>query len=238
MADPEAIALRGLSRAYGDHLALRDVSLELAAGETLAVLGPNGAGKTTLLRILATLLRPSGGEIELLGASLPREAWKVRARIGYLGHEPLLYRELTVAENLAFHGRLHGLEGHGAARASELLERVGMDVAAEVRVHELSAGMRQRVAVCRALLHEPELLLLDEPNAHLDPGASELVEPLIGAASGHTRVLVTHDPGAGLAGADRVLALRRDGTVAIAAAAAEVTRADLDAVYSPTGGAK
>ena len=238
VADPEAIALRGLSRAYGDHLALRDVSLELPAGETLAVLGPNGAGKSTLLRILATLLRPSGGEAEVLGAVLPRQAWKVRARIGYLGHEPLLYRELTVAENLEFHGRLHGLEGRGAARAAELLEQVGMDAAAEVRVHELSAGMRQRVAVCRALLHEPELLLLDEPNAHLDPGASELVEPLIGADSGHSRVLVTHDPGAGLAGADRVLALRRDGRVAIAAAAAEVTRADLDAVYSPTGGAK
>ena len=237
MPDPEAIALRGLSRAYGDHLALRDVTVALGRGETLAVLGPNGAGKTTLLRILATLLRPSAGKVEVLGAALPRQAWKVRARIGFLGHEPLLYRELTVAENLAFHGRLHGLDGDGVDRAAELLERVGMDAAAEVRVNDLSAGMRQRVAVCRALLHEPDLLLLDEPHAHLDPGASELVEPLIGARSGHTRVLVTHDPGAGLAGADRVLALRRDGAVAISAAAAEVTRADLDAVYSPTDGA-
>ncbi|HEX6116336.1 MAG TPA: ABC transporter ATP-binding protein [Solirubrobacterales bacterium] len=232
----EAIALRGLSRAYGDHLALRDVSLALAAGETLAVLGPNGAGKTTLLRILATLLRPGEGEARVLGAALPKEAWRVRGRIGFLGHEPLLYRELTVAENLAFHGRLHGLEADGAGRAAELLERVGMDAAAGVRVNELSAGMRQRVAVCRALLHEPDLLLLDEPHAHLDPGAAELVEPLIGAGSGHTRVLVTHDPGAGLAGADRVLALRRDGAVAISAEAAAVSRADLDAVYSPGGG--
>jgi heme exporter protein A len=233
VADPEAIALRGLSRAYGDDLALRDVTLELGRGETLAVLGPNGAGKTTLLRILATLLRPSGGEAVVLGAVLPRGAWKVRGRIGYLGHEPLLYRELTVAENLTFHGRLHGLDGNGAPRAAELLERVGMGAAAPARVHELSAGMRQRVAVCRALLHEPELLLLDEPQAHLDPGAAELVEPLIGAGAGHTRVLVTHDPGAGLAGADRVLALRRNGTVAISAAAADVTRAELDMVYSP-----
>jgi heme exporter protein A len=232
----EAIALRGLSRAYGDHLALRDVSLELGAGETLAVLGPNGAGKTTLLRILATLLRPTGGEVAVLGAALPREGWKIRARIGFLGHEPLLYRELTVAENLAFHRRLHGLEGDGGGRATELLERVGMAAAADVRVNELSAGMRQRVAVCRALLHEPELLLLDEPHAHLDPGASALVEPLIGAGSGHTRVLVTHDPGAGLRGADRVLALRRDGAVAISAAAHSVARADIDAVYAPAGG--
>ena len=231
--DPEAIALRGLSRAYGDHLALRDVSVGLAAGQTLAVLGPNGAGKTTLLRILATLLRPSGGEARVLGAALPKEAWKVRARIGFLGHEPLLYRELTVAENLAFHARLHRLGADGARRAAELLERVGMDAAAGARVHELSAGMRQRVAVCRALLHDPELLLLDEPSAHLDPGAAELVEPLIGAGAGHTRVLVTHDPGAGLAGADRVLALARDGRVAIAADAGSVSRADLDGVYSP-----
>jgi heme exporter protein A len=233
VADTDAIVLRGLARAYGDHLALRDVSAEVAAGETLAVLGPNGAGKSTLLRILATLLRPSGGEALVLGAALPREAWRVRARVGYLGHEPLLYRELTVTENLAFHGRLHGLEGNGSRRAAELLERVGMDVAAGARVHELSAGMRQRVAVCRALLHEPELLLLDEPSAHLDPGAAALVEPLIGAGSGHTRVLVTHDPGAGLAGSDRVLALARDGRVAISAAADSVTRADLDAVYAP-----
>jgi heme exporter protein A len=235
VADTDPIVLRGLSRAYGDHLALREVSVELAEGETLAVLGPNGAGKTTLLRILATLLRPSGGEARVLGAVLPKAAWRIRGRIGFLGHEPLLYRELTVAENLAFHGRLHGLEGSGARRGAELLERVGMDVAAGARVHELSAGMRQRVAVCRALLHEPELLLLDEPTAHLDPGAAELVEPLIGAGSGHTRVLVTHDPGAGIAGADRVLALGRDGRVAISAPAAEVSRADLDAVYSPGG---
>ncbi len=235
MADTDPIVLRGLSRAYGDHLALREVSVELAAGETLAVLGPNGAGKTTLLRILATLLRPSGGEARVLGATLPKEAWRIRGRLGFLGHEPLLYRELTVAENLAFHGRLHGLEGSGARRGDELLERVGMDAAAGARVHELSAGMRQRVAVCRALLHGPELLLLDEPTAHLDPGAAALVEPLIGAGSGHTRVLVTHDPGAGIAGADRVLALGRDGRVAISAPAAEVSRADLDAVYSPGG---
>jgi heme exporter protein A len=231
VADPEAIALRGLSRAYGDHLALRDVSLSVAAGETLAVLGPNGAGKTTLLRILATLLRPSAGEAAVLGAALPRQAWKIRARIGYLGHEPLLYRELTVAENLAFHGRLHGLDGHGARRAADLLERVGMAPAAAARVHELSAGMRQRVAVCRALLHEPELLLLDEPTAHLDRAAAELVDPLIGAGTGRTRVVVTHDPGAGIAEAERVLALRRDGSVALFGAAPEFDRAAIDEVY-------
>jgi heme exporter protein A len=231
MADGEAIALRGLSRAYGDRLALRDVSVELATGETLVVLGPNGAGKTTLLRVLATLLRPNEGDVSVLGAELPREAWRVRGRIGFVGHEPLLYRELTVAENLAFHARLHRLGGAGTARASELLEQVGMGAAAGERVHELSAGMCQRVAVCRALLHEPDLLLLDEPQAHLDPGASDLVEPLIGRAASPTRVLVTHDPDAGLREADQVLALRRDGSVAYSGAAAELQPAELREVY-------
>jgi heme exporter protein A len=235
LADPEAITLRGLSRAYGDHLALRDVSLGLAAGETLVVLGPNGAGKTTLLRILATLLRPTGGEVAVLGAELPKEAWRVRPRIGFVGHDPLLYRELTVAENLAFHGRLHGLDGAGARRASELLERVSMGAAAGSRVHELSAGMRQRVSICRALLHEPELLLLDEPLANLDPGAASLAEPLIGRSSGLTRVVVTHDPAAGVAEADRVLVLRRNGSVAFAGPAAELGEDRLAAVYSGEG---
>ena len=236
MATGKAIALRGLSRAYGDHLALRDVSLELACGETLVVLGPNGAGKTTLLRILATLLRPGGGEASVLGAALPREAWRVRGRIGFLGHEPLLYRELTVEENLAFHGRLHGLGDDGVSRSRELLDQVGMAGAAGERVNELSAGMRQRVAICRALLHQPELLLLDEPHAHLDPGVATLAEPLIGAASGRTRVLVTHDPEAGRRAADRILALRRNGAVAFAGPADELEPADLEAVYSAAGG--
>jgi heme exporter protein A len=231
LPDPEAIALRGVSREYGDRLALRDVSLELPPGATLVVLGPNGAGKTTLLRILATLLRPSGGEVEVLGASLPRQAWRVRGRIGFLGHEPLLYRELTVIENLAFHARLHGLDGDGEKRARGLLERVAMDARAEERVANLSAGMRQRVAVCRAALHEPELYLLDEPLAHLDPEAAALVEPLIGRGVGRTRVLVTHDPGRDMADADLVLALRRDGSVAYAGEPGGLEEARLAGVY-------
>ena len=232
MTGPDAISLRGLSRYYGDHPALRDVSIGLPPGETLAVLGPNGAGKTTLLRVLATLLRPSGGEAFVLGAALPKEAWRMRARIGFLGHDALLYRELTVTENLAFHGRLHGLEDAGRARAAELLERVGLSAAAGARVHELSAGMRQRVAICRAVLHEPELLLLDEPFAHLDPGAAALAEPLIGPGSERTRVVVTHDPTAGIAEGDRVLVLRRDGSAAYAGPAGGLRPEDLTAVYA------
>ncbi len=111
-----AIELRGLRHEFGERTALEGVDLTLGAGETLLVLGSNGAGKTTLLRILATLLRPSAGEVEVLGCPLPREAWRLRGRIGYLGHEPLLYRDLSGRENLRFHARLHGIDGRGPAR--------------------------------------------------------------------------------------------------------------------------
>jgi heme exporter protein A len=208
-AAPEpALRLSGLRRDYGERTALDGVGLELEAGRTLVVLGPNGAGKTTLLRVLATLLRPSGGEVRVLGCSLPREAWKLRGRIGYLGHEPLLYRDLSGRENLGFHARLHGIgEEATAARIAELLTATGMERRADERVAELSAGMRQRLAICRCVLHEPELLLLDEPDSNLDTEGRELVRALIGPDAGATRVIVTHDPDRYLPEADQVLRL-------------------------------
>jgi len=213
----EAIELRGLRRDFGERTALNDVELELAAGETLVVLGPNGAGKTTLLRILATLLRPTAGEPRVLGARLPGEAWKVRGRIGFLGHEPLLYRDLSGRENLRFQARLHGLRGDVAEqRIAVLLDAAGMERNADRRVAELSAGMRQRLAICRCVLHEPELLLLDEPESHLDAEGREAARELIGPAEGRTRVLVTHEPERALPDADQVLELGVGGKVAIA----------------------
>ena len=167
-----ALELDGLARRYGEREALSEVSLSLDSGQTLVVLGPNGAGKTTLLRVLATLLRPHAGAVRVLGSSLPADAWAVRGRIGLLGHEPLLYRELTARENLRFHARLHGV---GEQRAQELLDAVGMTRRADEPLRTLSRGMVQRVAVARAVLHDPELLLLDEPHANLDPAAVELV---------------------------------------------------------------
>ena len=206
--DQPALRLAGLRRDYGERTALAGVSVELAAGETLVVLGPNGAGKTTLLRILATLLRPTAGEARVLGCELPGEAWSLRGRIGYLGHEPLLYRDLSGRENLAFHARLHGIEERAAtARIEALLGAVGMERRGDDRVVELSAGMRQRLAICRAVLHEPELLLLDEPDSNLDEGGREAARALIGPGSGRARVVVTHDPERHEADADRVLRL-------------------------------
>jgi heme exporter protein A len=203
-----AILLAGLRRDYGERAALDGVGLELGAGETLVVLGPNGSGKTTLLRILATLLRPSGGEVRVLGCLLPSEAWKLRGRIGYLGHEPLLYRDLSGRENLRFHARLHGSRGAAAEeRIEQLLVAAGMERRADQHVAELSAGMRQRLAICRCVLHRPQLLLLDEPDSNLDAEGRELARGLIGPGEGRTRVVVTHDPERVLPEADQVLEL-------------------------------
>jgi heme exporter protein A len=218
-----AVVLDGLARHYGEREALSGVSLTLRERQTLVVFGPNGAGKTTLLRVLATLLRPHGGRVEVLGESIPERAWAVRGRIGLLGHEPLLYRELTARENLRFHARLHAV---GRERVEELLDAVRMGGRADEPIRTLSRGMVQRVAVARAVLHDPELLLLDEPRSNLDPAAAELVEPLIGAGAGRTRVICSHDPSGGLAEADLVLGLR-EGRTAMLAPAAEI---DADAV--------
>jgi len=202
-AEP-AIVLDGLSRYFGERTVLRELSLVLPAGQTLAVLGRNGAGKTTLLRILATLLRPHAGQVTLLGEDLRRRGWAVRGRIGLLGHEPLLYRDLTGRENLTYHARLHRVP---AQRVEDVLAAVDMARRADDPVRSLSRGMVQRLTVARAVLHSPSLLLLDEPRSNLDPAAGELVEPLIGRPSGATRVLTSHDPQAALAEADLVLAL-------------------------------
>jgi heme exporter protein A len=230
MADTDgdpAVALRDLGRAYGDRIALTGVSVELARGATLAVFGANGAGKTTLLRVLATLLRPHAGEAVVLGRQLPRDGWAVRGRIGLVAHEPLLYRNLTPRENLRFHARLHGV---ARARVETLLDAVGMAGRADEPLRSLSRGMAQRVAICRAVLHEPELLLLDEPLANLDPGAAGAVQPLIGRASAAARVLISHEVEQGLSEADVVLGLRA-GRPEIAAPASAVGAEDVRELY-------
>ena len=204
------IELAGLERRYGDREALSGVTVSVPEGATLAVLGANGAGKTTLLRVLAGLLRPHAGTATVLGCALPRDAWKLRPQIGYLGHEPLLYRDLTVRQNLTFHARLHRLD---LKTVDEQIDRVGLTHRANDAVRELSRGMVQRAAVARATLHDPKVLLLDEPRANLDPAAADQLEPLIGR--GRTRVLVSHDVERSLAEADVVLALREGRQVAL-----------------------
>jgi heme exporter protein A len=208
-ASQPAIELRGLRRDFGDRTALGGISARLEPGESLAVLGPNGSGKSTLLRVLAGLLRPSGGEVTVLGCALPKETHRLRGRVGYLGHAPLLYRDLSPRENLRLAAALHGLDPAASeSRIELLLEAVGMPARGNDRVAELSAGMKQRIDICRSVLHEPELLLLDEPDAHLDAEARTRVDSLIGPGRGRSRVVVSHDRESATAGADLILELR------------------------------
>jgi heme exporter protein A len=224
-----AVTLDRVVRHYGERTALSDVTLRVPQGSTLAVFGPNGAGKTTLLRMLATLLVPHGGELRVFGRQLPRDAYLVRPRVGLLAHDPLLYHDLSGRENLRFYSRLYDVED-ADARIAHLLEVTGMAARADEPVRNLSRGMAQRIGICRAVLHRPDLLLLDEPRAHLDPEAAAMAEPLIGAGTDATRVLVTHEIEHGLAEADRVLGLR-DGAVLIDAPAAKLDARTVRSLY-------
>jgi heme exporter protein A len=228
-----AIEVTDLVRRFGERVALAGVSVTLRRGQTLAVFGPNGAGKTTLLRVLSTLLLPHSGSVRVLGQEIPRNAHAVRDRIGMLGHEPLLYRDLTGRENLSFYARLYDVTDPDQ-RIEEVLAATGMTGRADDRVADLSRGMVQRLAICRAVLHRPALLLLDEPTAGLDPEAAELVEPLVGHASGTTRVLVTHDLVQGLAEADTVLGLR-GGVTLLHGDASSIDRQRVRSLYEGAG---
>jgi ABC-type multidrug transport system ATPase subunit len=180
------IRARAIEKRYGRRQALRSVDLDLERGGALLVTGPNGSGKTTLLRLLAGLLAPSRGVLEVDVD---------RSRVGLLGHDPLVYRELTALENLELYGRLYRVPER-RERAGMLLERFGLWEARNERVSSYSKGMTQRLALCRTLLHEPDLLLLDEPYSSLDAEGVELLDgTLHDAAGGCTIVVATHDPG-------------------------------------------
>jgi ABC-type multidrug transport system ATPase subunit len=179
------IAARKLGRAFGTKQVIRDLDLEVERGSFLLLTGPNGSGKTTLLRLIAGLLVPTAGELEV---EPPRE------RIGFLGHEPLVYRELTALENLDLYGRLYRVSER-RERIGMLLERFGLWDARNERADSFSRGMLQRLALCRTLLHDPELLVLDEPFSALDEdGAALLDRELAELRSAATFVLSTHDP--------------------------------------------
>jgi ABC-type multidrug transport system ATPase subunit len=180
------IRARGLTKRFGTKRALAPLDLELERGGFLLVTGPNGSGKTTLLRVLAGLAAPSAGELEVDAD---------RPAIGLLAHEPLVYRELTPLENLELFGRLYRVPER-RERIGMLLERYDLWEVRHERAAAFSRGMLQRLALCRALLHEPELLLLDEPFNALDSDGAELVDRELRALAGErTLVLATHDPG-------------------------------------------
>ncbi|HET6280514.1 MAG TPA: heme ABC exporter ATP-binding protein CcmA [Polyangia bacterium] len=222
------LVLEGVGKTYSGRRALRDVSTSFAPGQISAVLGPNGAGKTTLLGILSTLVAPTTGRLrwgdEILSRSSP-----ARAAIGYVGHDPGVYGDLSARENLALFAALHGV-AEPAARGIEMLARVGLeDAPADAPVRTFSRGMLQRLALARALVHAPSLLLFDEPSAALDPAGADWLQGELRAerAAGRIVVLVTHDLDAAGDVADHVMVLRRgrvtfDGTTAGGFSAAAV----------------
>ena len=188
------VLARGLRREFGGVAVLTGVDLTVEAGELVVLLGSNGAGKTTLLRVLATLLRPSGGTLQLFGEDASRRPPTARRRIGHVGHESACYPDLTGRENLEFYAELHGVPDP-ARRVDDLLRWAGLEDAARRPVRVYSRGMAQRLALARALVHGPELLLLDEPFSGLDQAAVARLETLLGELrrSGHAIVLSTHD---------------------------------------------
>lgn len=223
-----AIEARGIAAARGRRYVIRDLDLSICEGQTVALLGANGSGKSTLLMMLAGLLRPYAGQLSVLGHAIPGERWALRGRIGLVAHQPLLYRDLTIAENLHFHARLHRLP---TGRADAMIERAGLESRADQPVYALSRGLTQRAAVCRALLHDPQLLLLDEPLANLDPVAAELIGELLGPEPGRTRVIAGHDPEAALAESDLVLVLGAGAKLRYAGPPSGVSVGELEAMY-------
>jgi heme exporter protein A len=209
-----AARLDGLSKWLDERAVLREIDLEVPQGQFLAILGPNGAGKSTLLKLLALLSGPSAGSIQLFGQTAGHEPAALRRRIGLIGHQSMLYRDLTAMDNLVFFSRLYGIRS-AAARSREMLEIVGLTDRADDPVGTFSRGMTQRLAIARALLHDPELILADEPFAGLDLHATALLERLLLNLhrQGKTIVMVNHDVDQSLRLAERVIVIREGSLV-------------------------
>jgi len=188
------IETKKLVKRFGLKTILRGLDFSVEPGEFVALLGPNGAGKTTFLRILASLSRPSMGSVKVAGYSLPNESAQVRAKLGVVSHLPLLYPDLTAEENLQFYARMYGIMNFGP-RISKVLEMVGLEARRKDLVRTFSRGMQQRLAIGRAALHDPEVMLFDEPYTGLDQDASEMLDDVLRtvAAKGRTVVMTSHD---------------------------------------------
>ena len=246
------IELRKLTKAFGSKVALRGVDLRVEAGESLVIFGPNGAGKSTLIRILSSLSRPTGGRVLIGGLDLATHADGIRRYLGVVSHAPLLYDSLTAEENLRFFAQLYGMKDP-APRIAEMLERVGLTARRNDLVRTFSRGMVQRLAIARALLHDPQVLLLDEPDTGLDPQAAEMLHGLLVQLSGRsgesanqrinesanqpvsestqrTIVTVTHSIERGLAIADRVVILA-GGKIVFAGSARGMSQTEFRPLY-------
>ena len=203
-----AIEVQGLTKAFGTHLALKGIDIEVKQGESVVIFGPNGAGKTTLIKILATIMNPSSGKILINGLSLKNDAEKVRRRIGVITHQTFLYGNLTAYENLQFYSRMYDVPDI-KERIQEVVARVDMTSRLHDRIGTLSRGMQQRLSIARSLLHKPAMMLLDEPETGLDQRAiSILREALQTEETGkRTIILTTHSLKRGLELGSRLLIL-------------------------------
>jgi heme exporter protein A len=188
------IKVRKLVKRFGLKTVLHGLDFEVEEGEFVALLGPNGAGKTTFMRVLASLTRPTFGDVRIAGYNLPSQASAVRSRLGIVSHLPLLYGDLTAEENLRFYGRMYGLHDN-ETRITEVLDIVGLQARRRDLVRTYSRGMQQRLAIGRAVLHDPEVILFDEPHTGLDQDACTMLDDVLRevTASGRTVVMTSHD---------------------------------------------
>jgi len=219
----------GLIKRFGFRTVLRGLHLSVPHGQSLALMGANGAGKSTLMRLMVGLGRPDGGTLTVGGWDIPREAAHIRAHLGVVTHKPLLYDGLTARENLLFFGRLYGLTGATLdSRADELLAQVGLKKRGFDLVRGFSRGMLQRLSIARALIHHPDILLLDEPFTGLDLAGVDVLMAVIDSAraDGKTIVLTTHDPAHALRLTDRVIVLSK-GVVALDSPTSAFASADV-----------
>jgi len=225
------IEARRLIKTFGLKPVLRGLDFHVEHGEFVALVGPNGAGKTTFLRILATLSKPSMGVVRVAGYPLPAQATAVRRRLGVVSHQPLLYGDLTAEENLRFYGRMYAVSKL-KRRIEVVLEMVGLNVRRRDLVRQFSRGMQQRLAIGRAILHDPEILLLDEPHTGLDQEAAAMLDTLLRdvADRGRTVVMTSHDltRAADLAGRVDIL---HKGKIAASIRRGEIAPAELPALY-------
>jgi heme exporter protein A len=230
-AAPPAIETRDLTKQFGAVVALRNVDLQVATGEAVALFGPNGAGKTTLIRLLTLGLKAGEGTIRIGGLDPRSEPLAIRQRIGLISHHSLLYDRLTAAENLTFFGRLYGVDDP-RRRSAELIEKIGLTHRIDDPVGTLSRGMQQRVSLARALVHDPAVVLLDEPFTGLDPHAAEMLRETLSAlrTRGRTILLTTHNLRQGLELSDRWALLSR-GRIIDRGASRSVDAADFERDY-------
>jgi heme exporter protein A len=228
----QAIEVRGLTKSFGYHQALRGIDLRVSWGEHLVIFGPNGAGKTTLVKILSMLVRPSSGDVWLGGVNIRDKPAPIRRQIGLVGHQTFLYDNLTVYENLKFYGKMYALPNL-EQRIREVTSWAQLEPRLHDRVGTLSHGWQQRASIARAVLHNPSILFLDEPEAGLDPHASTVINDVMGndGADGLTVVMITHNLERGLELGDTIVILDK-GKVAYQAARHDIDPRAFRQVYN------